>query len=624
MIVLSDLEGMIPIDWDWSLTEEEAFDNEGLYRYLFSLSAQPFRQAQEVRKAQDRATELGVKGFANLWSAYKEQRRGLAAKPVGNWTDFTDASLNLGSGRWICSDDRIFTVGDRGELTACTHPIMPVERQINVDTGYEKIKLAYRPGRHWREVVVDCSSLASAQKIVMLADVGVAVTSESARELIKYLAEVQALNYHEIPTYRSTARLGWINDKEFSPYTEDLEFDQSSALGRQYQSVREQGDFNTWKELIIDLRQKDIVYKILTAASFASVILHIVDALPSFVHLWSSMSSTGKTIGLMAAASIWGDPSPGAYVQSYNATTVAMERLAEFYNSMPLVLDELQQSRDYRGHSGVNVYKLAQGSGKSRSNRSGGLEKLPTWANFILSSGESPLVDQSDGAGALARVINIELDHALVTGNEGNEIARTLKANFGSAGRMLVEAILDGEITRETIVETYSANLTALLKDSDIQDKQAMSAAAIITGDMIASTVVTKDNALTMAELKPHLLTKRQTDITGRAYEFITEWVVSNGAKFIGIAPPIDLPSPLYGSIESGYAYIISSVFRNAMKDEGFNPDSSLSAFRKAGLIKTESDKSRFTYRKRIGASRPHTVAIKLPDDDDLPELPSF
>lgn len=612
---------MIPIDWDWSLTEVEAFDNEGLYRYLFSLSAQPFRQAQEVRKAQDRATELGVKRFANLWSAYKEQRKGLAAKPVGNWTDFTDAPLNLGSGRWICSDDRIFTVGDRGELTACTHPIMPVERQINVDTGYEKIKLAYRPGRHWREVVVDCSSLASAQKIVMLADVGVAVTSESARELIKYLAEVQALNYHEIPTYRSTARLGWINDKEFSPYTEDLEFDQSSVFCRQYESVQQEGNYQTWLDTVKVLRAKDPVYKILIAASFASPLLKIINVLPAFVHVWSAQPATGKTIGLMTAASVWGDPTSGAYMQSFNSTVVAMERMAEFYNSMPLIMDELQQAKTYSGHRVFSPYKLAQGSGRARSNKQGGLERTPTWSNIIITSGESPLVNQSDGGGALARVISVELKHKLVDANEGNDVARTLTLNHGHAGKRYIDTLMQ-DYKPEQIREIYDAILRSLLMDSDIQDKQAMTAAAILTGDMMASEIIFKDRPLSADELAPHLLTKAETDITGRAYEFIIDWIQENQTRFPGASIIADYRGDIYGELTPDYAYIYPTTLRNALKAEGYNYDSVMSSLRDADLLKTSQQKGKKTHQfvRRINGKASRVIAIKLPDEEECAE----
>ena len=72
------------------------------------------------------------------------------------------------------------------------------------------------------------------------------------------------------------------------------------------------------------------------------------------------------------------------------------------------MIDELQLARDARGKIQFNVYALAQGVGRTRGTKSGGVDKTPTWGNCILTTGESPLTTLTDGAGALNRVIDIE------------------------------------------------------------------------------------------------------------------------------------------------------------------------------------------------------------------------
>ena len=85
------------------------------------------------------------------------------------------------------------------------------------------------------------------------------------------------------------------------------------------------------------------------AASFASPILSLVGSLPFFVHLWGVDSGTGKTVGLMAAASVWGNPALGSYIQTFNATQVGHERTAAFLNHLPMCIDELQLTKDSHG-----------------------------------------------------------------------------------------------------------------------------------------------------------------------------------------------------------------------------------------------------------------------------------
>ena len=152
--------------------------------------------------------------------------------------------------------------------------------------------------------------------------------------------------------------------------------------------------------------------KIILAASFASVLLEPLNCLPFFVHLWGVDSGTGKTVALMVAASVWGDPAVGAYVKTFDGTVVGMEKTAAFLNNLPFCLDELQLAKDSKGRTTFDVYKLAQGVGRTRGNRSGGVDLTPTWRNCILTTGESPLTGTASGAGAVNRVIDIECKSA--------------------------------------------------------------------------------------------------------------------------------------------------------------------------------------------------------------------
>ena len=613
--------------WDFDGMTAEDFLKEDWLEYLAAvfIVAGKTKTNIELEKFDQAGKALGFRRAIKFWEGYLDDTD-MAMKSAGSdlTTDFAGQPLRLNSGRWTCTDEGITTFESRvGELIACRHPILPIERIVNVDSGFEQLRLAYqRHGTHrWNtSIVAPKSLLASPQKIIELADRGISVTADNAKLLISYLQEIEDMNYQEIPETRSTGRLGWINDTEFSPYAEDLNFDESSSFARQYKAVKQEGSYETWLELVRELRQKSVLFKIVIAASFASPLLHKLDVLPAFVHLWASQSSTGKTVAIMVGASVWGDPSAGAYVQSFNSTTNAMERMAEFYNSMPLVLDELQQAKDNRGRGGVNVYNLAQGSGKSRSNRQGGLEKVPTWANFILSTGESPLVEQSDGEGALARVINLELTQKLVDAEAGNRIVRTIKDNHGHAGKRFIEALLDPNTvyTDALLNEIYDANVRTLSESDSVQDKQVMSAAAIITGDMLASQLIFGDDPLTIDDIRPFLLGKKESSIGTRAMRHTRGWIAQNKYKFQDLRTRDgnrEVYTELYGVIEADCTYIIDTTFNQMMQDAGFNPSSVLSNWKQSGLIRYED--SRNVYRKRINGERPYTVAI-LAEPDDL------
>lgn len=91
--------------------------------------------------------------------------------------------MELETGEWRADDAAITRKTSIGEEVACVHPIMPVKRLINVDSGVEKLEIAFRRGVAWRRITVDRQTIASANKIVSLSDSGIAVTSETAKAL---------------------------------------------------------------------------------------------------------------------------------------------------------------------------------------------------------------------------------------------------------------------------------------------------------------------------------------------------------------------------------------------------------------------------------------------------------
>ena len=98
---------------------------------------------------------------------------------------------------------------------------------INAETGREKVKIAFQKGAYWKDIIVDKGIIASANKIVSLADYGISVTSETSRALVKFLSDLENFNIDLIETKISTSKFGWIKD-EFMPYGMNIEFDSES------------------------------------------------------------------------------------------------------------------------------------------------------------------------------------------------------------------------------------------------------------------------------------------------------------------------------------------------------------------------------------------------------------
>lgn len=589
-----------------SLTEED-FQSAKPYAFTYDI-IDPFEQSLTVRKLLDRADKIGVKGVLEHWRNYKKSQKGQSSNEELETALFDDNQpIDLVSS-WNCSEEGAYKNSVHGIEWACTHPLLITKRFYNMDTETEKIELAFKLGKRWRKITESKSIIASANKIVSLADYGISITSENAKSMVAYLQELETLNYDHIPTVTTTSRLGWVNKTDFMPYTNNVEFDGDMALNRLFKSVHANGSEYLWTSTLKEMMKGNLPVRLAVAASVASPILKLLNAQPFFVHFWSDMSATGKTLIIMAAASIWGDPSLGEYVQSFNATTVALERTAEILNNTPMVMDELQLSKDHRGTTNFDVYKLAQGQGKGRGTKAGGVDRIPQWCNTIITSGEGTILNDSDGQGAFARVLECEITEVLFDASNGNRIANIIRENYGWGGEKIIEALK--KIGAEQLNKMFSELVKEMNKDGIIQDKQVILAASLLIASKVASEYVFRDPslALTIQEILPMLSTRKQTSIQVRAYDFLLDWVASNKNKFDSSAPEV------YGAIENDAAFIIRTKFNEVMKENGFNPRSVLSALAKAKLIaqSKEGDITRNDIKKRIGDLNTRCIALRL------------
>ena len=143
-----------------SILEEEVFN-------------EIFKQEDEIYKARltltllDRAKELGVKKkFEDLLKVYtkvqkqmiEKEKSSKAVSMLDQWTNFSDCEYDrMKCLNWIADDDGIRisnTNPGSPDIIACYHPILPIERMKNLETGEEQIKLIYKRNNKWSEVIV--------------------------------------------------------------------------------------------------------------------------------------------------------------------------------------------------------------------------------------------------------------------------------------------------------------------------------------------------------------------------------------------------------------------------------------------------------------------------------------
>ena len=592
--------------------EKEDFLTTAPYEELYKSAREPFRHARELEELSEYAASKGFKGLKGMYKHYLESLKAQQDTVyIDNVTAFDKQPIELAAGDWEADEDGVRRKAGYGYEIACPHPILPVERLVNIDTGEERVRVAYRKGSQWRSTIVEKVVLANANKVTELARLGIAVTSQNARAFVEYMNDLENLNYERIPEKKSIGRFGYIPGEGFSPFVDGLIFDGDANFKAMFRAVRPSGSLEEWRGTALDCMKMSTTARIILASSFASVLLEPLGALPFFVHLWGVDSGSGKTVALMLAASVWGDPAVGNYIKTFDATVVGHEKTAAFLNHLPLCLDELQLARDNRGRLQFDVYKLAQGVGRTRGNRGGGVDMTPTWRNCILTTGESPLTAQGAGAGAVNRVIDIECKASEAVVTDGMRVANALKRNFGFAGRMFVE-----ELYKPGVIDRITAEYQCLfrtLSGNDTTEKQAMAAAAIIEADRLANQWVFAEEyaPLTAEEVGAFLASKAAVSAGDRAYRYLCDWVAQNANKLCGSSTTQEV----LGAIDGGRAYIIRSAFDKAVADEGFSTAATLSYLKSNGLIETRG--RNYTRGKRINGRLTECVSLKLEEIDD-------
>ena len=167
-------------------------------------------------------------------------------------------------------------------------------------------------------------------------------------------------------------------------------------------------------------------------------------------HCASTESGTGKSLSLEAAASVWGHPVH--YRTGKSTSPVAMQQRLGLLNSHPLITDEItaKNRKDFEWLPEF-LLDMTEGRGKERMESGSNKERLnlSTWMTVAIMSSNTHIVDyltggrQHSSEGELRRLIEFVLDQPLEWEPYEIEIIKSLAHNFGHAGFMLSQYLVD-------------------------------------------------------------------------------------------------------------------------------------------------------------------------------------
>ena len=504
---------------------------------------------------------------------------------------------------WIYSEKGISHIDEKKAIptTVCRTPIILTQRLKSMETGEEKIEIAFKRDGQWSRAIYPRSTVFTSRNITALADLGCTITSENAKQVVSFLAALEAENIDIIQKADSTSTFGWQTKGRFLPgHGDDIVLDIEPSLRGWAAAYHAAGTFDGWVDTMQPHRSRD-KFRFILAASFAAPLLRILQQRIFFVYNWGG-SKGGKTAALKAALSAWGDPE--RLMVNFNATQVALERMAGFYNDLPLGIDERQLAGQKQENLEKIVYMIASGTGRARGSKGGGLQALNTWRTVALATGEEPLSTDTTQTGVSTRVLEIYggpfddeksaslmhqqapvncgwagpefisrllgTDERTITDQYEKMVEEIYAAANGTSGAhiagisavALADAIIDTWIFREGKAEQNGENCDQEAENCYQNGEKCKKALEIRKESW--------ERAVQMAKaIIQEQLTAGVSDVNENATQFIVDWILSNRAQFGDKAIGTCL-----GFISSmqDKAYIFPSLLNQALTKAGYSP----------------------------------------------------
>ena len=518
---------------------------------------------------------------------------------------------------WIYSDKGISKIDEKKftPVTVCRTPIILTRRLRSMETGEEKMEVAFKRDGTWHKAIYPRSTIFTARGITVLSDLGCTVTSENAKQVVKFLSALEAENIDIIRKADSTSTFGWQEGKRFIPgHDKDIVLDIDPSQRALAAAYCQNGTFKDWLEMMRPHRKRD-KFRFILAAGFTAPLLRIIKQRIFFVYNWGG-SKGGKTAGLKAALSAWGDPE--RLMVNFNATQVGLERTASFYCDLPLGIDERQLAGNNQNSLEKIVYMIASGTGKIRGAKSGGIQAMHTWRTVALATGEEPLSTETSQTGVSTRVLEI-YGGPFDDEREASMMHQQSAINCGWAGPAFIGMLMHTD--ERSITSKYDEMMQFVYQLSKGKSGSHIAGiAAVALTDAIIDTWMfegsewlhryevgefdtkeAKDNpeALQIApeswerakEMARNILKEQMDadvgDVNENATQYIIDWILSNKDSF---------GERVYGTclglIQGSEVYIFPSMLTQALTKAGYSSRKTMKYLADKNLIGTTTSKS--------------------------------
>ena len=557
--------------------------------------------------------DIDARDYLKFLDGEARKRRFENASGASRVTDFPDLDGNqqLFCGDYDCTQDGVYLDNE----CICSQPLYISKYIKPIDdsegTTYAELSFYVKDGE-WKHVMRQRRVTCDAKQLLELSNLGIDITTQNNSKIIDYF---RALNMwsgiadesgtiREIPTEQCFSRFGWIDDgKTFLPYTKGARFIGDEAYKGISDAMHksEGGSYDKWCDAVRPFYAHGAppAVRIALAAVTASLLLgYTHDGLPFLVHFYGGTES-GKTVTLKLAASVFGYHE--GLICNFNSTQVGLERRADVLNNIPLFLDEL-------GVKGGNseqqvselIYQLAEGMGRTRGRKEGGIQKTAKWHSVTISNGEHPIVSSTANAGVINRVISVNVCDAEGKGvfRSKDDLSKVLDAiehNYGYAAEQIISVIKNlGREAIKNLREAAYKELEDLRPDG--MNKQLLSASFLATADDANQIAFGFDEDKSRDWLINSIAAQDEVDLVKRGMALIEDIKAAKHSYFFMSTDDIEAEYQSTGKqpnvwgvkLKDGWAYIPEAL-KTEMQKAGFNYDGFVAEAKARGIVSLDS-----------------------------------
>lgn len=408
---------------------------------------------------------------------------------------------------------------------------------------------------------------------------------------------IHAIN-GKLPEELTASKSGW--KKDFSifvvgnyGYSQDgvtpiLQMENNTA-----ELYAQKGTLEGWKVAADILLEYDAV-RFKFYASCTPMLLSLLNV-SSFLQEQCAPSGLLKTLTGWFCASIWGNPVPLQINAS--STPKGIEAFVGFNTDLPIYIDETSTNEKEIKDL---IYTIANGVGRSTSNKSRGYEMPKTWSTVVLTTGENPILPTNAKMGQLVR--NVPLKGGVDTKLDQEIVATAESAimeNYGHFRELYIQKVFK---YKSELKKIYTAFRNEFPKTEDITSERAKKFyAAIATAGLLVEEVF-KDIGIATKdpfEIVNHYFEANVISSTVfvpdymRALEAVYSWFDANRIYF---EDPVEKGKEInherYGWIRGNYICFIPIKLEEFVTKAGYNYLGCLEEWKNNKLIATRTKKN--------------------------------